>query len=117
MNNFFERAIALQNQYYEEELDLRKRHYEILPEPCFLEPFEPCKVTKIEILSQLVATYVAYGGRFPTKFTLKISHSFYISYLSELLKEISTDLEIEGEFTIPIEFQESHYLYNILFIR
>lgn len=123
-NNFFERAIALQNQYYEEELASRKRTLESTDFPDFIKefcskPLDPSTLPKIGILSQLVATYVTYGGKFPTKFTLKLSDNFFISYLSKLLKEISTDLAIEGEFIIPKEepIGRDVYCYNVLFIR
>ena len=89
MNNFFEKALAVKRWYYQDAIGLRIDTYG----PDYdVETFNPCKDAKIEILSQLVATYFMYDGNIPDKFSIKLSASYDTNWLLDTLQAVLNDL-------------------------
>lgn len=89
MNNFFEKAFAIKRRYYDDAISLRTDFYG----PDYdVELFTPNKDAKIEILSQLVATYFMYDGNLPDKFSIKLSASYDTDWLLATLQVIFNDL-------------------------
>lgn len=108
MNNFFEKALALRNRYYDDAVKLRLEHYG----PNYAnETTNPCKDCTIEILSQLVATYIMYGKDIPNKFTIKLSDYHNIDYISMILQSIFYDLSIEYKIK-SVSHVHSPSIYN-----
>lgn len=89
MNNFFEKALAIKRRYYDDAISLR---IDLYGPDYDVELFTPCKDAKIEILSQLVATYFMYDGNLPDKFSIKLSASYDTDWLLATLQVIFNDL-------------------------
>jgi hypothetical protein len=92
MNNFFEKALALSNRYYDEAIKMRLEEYG----PNYAdETPDPHNDSQIDILSELVAVYVKYGGNIPDKFSIKLSSYHNHDYLLMILEVIFYDLSID----------------------
>lgn len=89
MNNFFEKAFALRQRYYDDTVKLR---FELLGPDYATMTTNPCEDFKIEILSQLVATYFMYGENIPDEFSIKLSKFYITDTLTNVLQEIFNDL-------------------------
>lgn len=89
MNNFFEKALAVKNRYYQDAIQFR---IDINGPDYDVDTFTPCEDAKIEILSQLVATYFMYDGNIPDKFSIKLSTSYNTNWLLDTLQEVFNDL-------------------------
>lgn len=89
MDNFIEKAIAVKRWYYEEAIALR---IDLYGPDYDVETFDFCKDAKIELLSQLVATYFMYDGNIPDKFSIKLSSSYNTDWLLATLQKIFNDL-------------------------
>lgn len=88
MDNFIEKAIAVKRWYYEEAIALRTSI-----DPDFdIEIFTPSNDARIEILSQLVATYFMNDGNIPNKFSIKLTYCYNVDGLQEMLQLIFKDL-------------------------
>lgn len=116
MNNFFEKALALSNRYYDEAVKMRLEEYG----PNYAnETPDPHKDPQIEILSELVSVYTRYGGNIPDKFSIKLSRYHNRDYISMILDVIFYDLSIDYKvksvypvYYLNIYNASAHY-YNI----
>lgn len=90
MNNFFEKAIALRQRYYDDAVKFR---LELWGPNYATVTTNLCEDFKIEILSQLVATYFMYGENIPDEFSIKLSQCYNTDVLTNVLQEIFNDLE------------------------
>lgn len=109
MNNFFEKALALRNRYYDDAVKLRLELWG--PDYNTAVVTNPCEDYKIEILCQLVATYVQYGENIPDKFSIKLYRVFNTDYLLTTLQKMFDDLSIERKID-SISHVHSLSIYN-----
>lgn len=123
MNNFFEKAFDVRNQYFANAVDSERY---IFGSNYDVETFDPCNDPKIEILSQLVSIYFIYDGNIPNKFSIKLSKLHGTVYLKNVLNILFNDLEItykidsvshNSPFLIMYNRFATAYTYDITLLK
>lgn len=91
MNDFFEKAYAIKQRYYQDAIALEMSSF---PFPFNPKTFNPSEDGRIEILSELIATYFMYDGDIPNNFSIKLSRLCDTDWLLAMLQTMFNDLAI-----------------------
>lgn len=89
MNDFFEKAYAIKQRYYQDAIALEMSSFPFDP-----KTFNPSEDGRIEILSELIATYFMYDGDIPNNFSIKLSRLCDTDWLLAMLQTMFNDLAI-----------------------